>query len=157
MNTTNASSISSDEQLMGAAAHFFGPLAALVIWGTQKDKSNFIKFQTLQALAFDLVIITGMGVLFFCAFGVIFIGIFGSVLSMLRTTSAQSEFRFILPAILFPVTVTTCITPISFLTIAARLVASFSILNGKDYHYPLIGKWLENFIKSDPASSPTPP
>ena len=154
MNDARTSTVSSDEKLMGAAAHFFGPLAALIIWGTQKDKSPFIKFHTLQALAFDLVTITSLGIFFFCAFGVVFVGMFGSILSMTYTSSPESEFRFLLPAVLFPVMITTCITPISLLITAVRLAASFSILSGRDFRYPLIGKWLENFLKNDITSSP---
>ena len=58
------------------------------------------------------------------------------------------------PAVLFPVMIATCITPISLLITAVRLAASFSILSGRDFRYPLIGKWLENFLKNDINSSP---
>lgn len=154
MNTVSTSTVSSDEKLMSAAAHFFGPLAALLIWSTQKDKSYFIKFHTLQALAFDLVTVTSLGVFLFFASGVLVVGMFSSILSITYTTSPESEFRFLLPAVLLPVTITTCVTPISFLITAVRLVASFSVLSGRDFHYPMIGKWLENFMKNDANSQP---
>lgn len=153
MNTVNTSTVSSDEKLMSAAAHFFGPLAALLIWITQKDKSYFIKFHTLQALAFDLVTVTSLGVFLFCASGVLVVGTFSRILSM-TSTSPESEFRFLLPAVLLPFIITTCVTPISFLITAVRLVASFSVLSGRDFHYPMIGKWLENFMKNDANSQP---
>jgi uncharacterized Tic20 family protein len=74
--------LSSDEKLMGAVAHFFGPLVALIIWSTQKEKSHFVKFQALQALAIDIFLVVVMGILFFCSFrrsGPC--GILGSILS----------------------------------------------------------------------------
>lgn len=148
MNTTDTPAISSDEKLIGAAAHFFGPLAATILWVTQKDKSRFVKFQTLQALAFDLVIVTATGVLFFCVFGIMFLGMFASLLAMMRDPSSQNEFLFLLPATMFPVTIFACIFPFSFVITVARLVASVSILGGRNYRYPFIGKWLEKFMEN---------
>jgi hypothetical protein len=49
---------------------------------------------------------------------------------------------------MFPVTTFACIFPFSFIIIAARLVASVSILGGRNYQYPFIGKWLEKFMEN---------
>ena len=43
----------SDERVMAALAHFFGLIAALIVWVLNKDKSRFVRFQALQALALD--------------------------------------------------------------------------------------------------------
>ena len=48
--------ISMEERLMAALSHFFGMLVALVIWITQKDKSNFVRFQALQAVGLDAIL-----------------------------------------------------------------------------------------------------
>lgn len=47
MNTFSEAPLTSDEKLMGALAHFFGPLVAVIVWITQKEKSPFVKFQAL--------------------------------------------------------------------------------------------------------------
>ena len=148
MNTPVNLSPSSDEKLMGALAHLFGPLVALIVWSTQKDKSRFVKFQALQALAFDVILIAVMGVVLFCAFGVMFAGIFGSMFVTLGNASSPDAVPpfFILP-FMFPMLMSACILPFSLLILTARLIASISVLNGRNYQYPLLGKWLENFLK----------
>ena len=145
MNTPNFSP-SSDEKLMGALAHLFGPLVALVMWATQKDKSRFVKFQALQALAFDVIIIVVTGIVFFCLFGIMFAGMFGATFGALGSTSSQDGVTpfFMLPFI-FPFIISACVLPFSLLILVVRVVAAISILNGRNYKYPLLGRWLENF------------
>jgi uncharacterized Tic20 family protein len=148
MNASPNISPSSDERLMGALSHLFGPLVALVVWSTHKDKSRFVKFQALQALAFDLILVVVMGIVFFCIFGIMFVGMFGSVLGAMGSTSSPDAVMpfFMLP-FMFPFIIFACIFPFSLLILAIRLIASISILNGRNYQYPLLGKWLENFLK----------
>lgn len=147
MNTSTNLSPSSDEKLMGALAHLFGPLVALVVWSTQKDKSRFVKFQALQALVFDLILVVVMGIIFFCIFGIMFVGMFGSVFGAMGSTSSPKAITpfFMLP-FMFPFMTFACIFPFSLLIMAIRLIAFLSILNGRNYQYPLLGKWLENFL-----------
>jgi uncharacterized Tic20 family protein len=150
MSTPNNLPPSSDEKLMGALAHFFGPLIALVVWITQKEKSRFVKFQALQAMAFDGVLLLFMGVVSLCILGVIFLGIFGIMFGTFSNTSSASEevvpFFLMLP-FMFPFLTFACILPFSLLITAVRLIASISIINGRNYQYPLLGKWVENFLK----------
>ncbi|HEX2696884.1 MAG TPA: DUF4870 domain-containing protein [Anaerolineales bacterium] len=148
MNTTTDPSLSSDEKLMGALAHLFGPLVALVVWFMQKDKSRFVKFQTVQALAFDAILMIVMGIVFFCLFGVMFVGMFGAMFYGLGNTSSPDTVSpfFMLPA-MFPFTIFACAFPLSLLILGARVFAAISIFNGHNYKYPVLGNWLENFLK----------
>jgi uncharacterized Tic20 family protein len=150
MTTPDQLPPSSDERLMGALAHFFGPLVALVVWITQKDKSRFVKFQALQALAFDVVLLLVMGVVSLCLFGLMFLGIFGTMFGTFNELSSTPQdivpFFFMLP-FMFPFLTFVCILPLSLLITAVRLIASISIVNGRNYQYPLLGKWVENFLK----------
>ena len=138
----------SDEKMMGALAHVFGPLAAIIVWAIQKDKSRFVKFQALQALAFDVIVAVIMGAFFLCIFGVVFLGMSGSMFTIMNHPSTGNEVTpfFFLP-LMFPFTIFGCIFPLSFILLIVRLIAAMSILNGKNYHYPVIGKWLDNFIE----------
>ena len=148
MNTPAANPPSSDEKLMGALAHLFGPLVALVMWTTQKDKSRFVKFQSLQALAFDVILIVAMGIVLFCLFGLMAVGMFGSVFGVMgNTSSPDAVMPFFMVSFMFPFLMFACIFPFSLFILAVRLVASISILNGRNYQYPILGKWLENFLK----------
>jgi uncharacterized Tic20 family protein len=147
-NTPDTFSPSSNDKLMAALAHLFGPLVAIIVWTTQKDKSRFVKFQALQALAFDVILVVVMGIVFFCIFGVMAVGMFGSMYSVLGNTSSPDSIPpfFMLP-FMFPFTMFACIFPFSLLMLGVRLIASVSILNGRNYQYPLLGKWVENFLK----------
>jgi uncharacterized Tic20 family protein len=143
-------SLTSDEKLMGALAHLFGPLGAIIIWAIQKDKSRFVKFQSLQALIFDVVITVGMSVLFLCFFTLMFLGMFGLMFTTLNnsTSPKDAEIFFGIP-FMFPFTIFACVLPVSFPLLLFRLIAMFSVINGKNFHYPILGKWLENFLSNE--------
>lgn len=134
---------------MGALAHFFGMLAALIVWALQKDKSRFVKFQALQALLFDFTVATLFGVLFGCFFLLAMLGMSGSMFFFMSNASSSSD---IVPLIflpfLFQSTVFACIFPISLVLTVLRLVAALSVLNGREFRYPVLGRWLENFLTS---------
>lgn len=148
MNTSPNFPPSSDEKLMGALAHLFGPMVAIIVWATQKDKSRFVKFQALQALAFDIFLMLTMGIIFFCLFGTMFVGIFGSMFGVLANTSSpDTGLQFLMLPFMFPFITFACIFPFSISILILRIIAAMSILNGRNYQYPLLGKWLENFLK----------
>lgn len=147
--TNNKPAITSDEKLMSAIAHVFGPLGAIIVWAIQKDKSRFVKFQSLQALIFDVLLSLGMGLFFTCIFGVSFLTMTSSLFSASNDFSSPDNiapfffFPFMMPTLMFG-----CIFPFSFLIIIYRLFVAISILNGKDFRYPIIGKWLDNFLEN---------
>jgi uncharacterized Tic20 family protein len=147
MNASTDLSPSSDEKLMGALSHLFGPLIAIFVWATQKDKSRFVRFQALQALAFDVILMVVMGIVFFCLFGAMFIGMFGSMYSILGSTSSPDSLTpfFMLP-FMFPFTMIACVFPLSLLILGIRFIAFIAVMNGRNFQYPLLGKWLEKFL-----------
>lgn len=128
---------------LGAFLPFFGILATLIIWLTQKARSPLLRFQALQALLFQGV-----------AFGLYY------VISVLI---AGAYFVFILPFIALYETgwgdrVPYLLVPffllflgVILLMLAATIVyyflagqAAVKTLCGNDYRYPLIGKLTEN-------------
>jgi uncharacterized Tic20 family protein len=138
---------SSDERMLAALAHFFGLLGALIIWAMQKDKSRFVRFQAAQALAFDFLVTLLMGIVFFCFFGVMFLGMAGSMFTAMNSGPAPESFnRFMVLPFVFPTLVFTCIFPFSFGFLIARVVAAVSVLSGHDFHYPFLGKRVETFL-----------
>ena len=136
----------SDEKMMAALAHFFGSLAAIIVWAIQKDKSRFVKFQALQALSLDFFVMITTGIIFTCGFGIIFLGAFGFMFAGANNAGAQSESAFLILPMMFPFLTFGCLFPFSFILMILRAVAAISILNGWDYRYPIIGKWLDNFM-----------
>jgi uncharacterized Tic20 family protein len=138
--------LTSDEKLMGGVAHIFGPLVAIIVWVTQKEKSRFVKFQALQALAFDLFIIITGGLLFFCLLGAMFLGTFWTMFTAVNNASSKGFVSLFALPFMFPFITYACVGPVSLGILVLRLIAGVSVLNGRNYKYPIIGKWLENFL-----------
>ena len=146
MTEETALTPTSDERMLSALAHFFGVIAALIIWAVQKDKSRFVRFQAAQAMAFDFAVMIFMGVLFFCLFGVMFLGIFGTAFAAVNNSSSQGlsplmTIPFILPSLMF-----LCIVPFSLALLVTRVMATISVLSGNDFHYPILGEQVEKFL-----------
>jgi uncharacterized Tic20 family protein len=139
----------SDERMLGALAHFFGIIGALIIWVIQKDKSRFVRFQAAQALAFDLVTTLLMFVLVFCSMGVMFIGMFGTIFATANSSASPDSFGplMVLP-FMFPWLMFICIFPFAIALFVARIVATISVLNGNNFHYPRLGAKVENFLST---------
>lgn len=148
MNAPDNIPPTSDEKMMGALAHIFGPLVAIIVWAIQKDKSRFVKFQALQALVFDVIVAVIMGAFFLCIFGVAFLGMSGSMFSVMNNPSSGNDVvPFFLLPVMFPFMIFGCIFPFSFVLLIVRLITGISVLNGRNYPYPVIGKWLDNFLE----------
>jgi uncharacterized Tic20 family protein len=137
----------SDERMLGAVAHFFGLIGSLIVYLTQKDKSRFVRFQAAQALAFDLIVMCAMFVVFACLFGVMFIGIFVTMFAGLNSAGQSENFGWfmILPTI-FPFGTFLCIFPFSLAILITRIVATVSVFSGKDFRYPFLGTRVEQFL-----------
>lgn len=141
----------SDERLMAAISHFFGLLVALIVWVTQKDKSRFVRFQAIQAMAFDLIVsvvmLLAVGLVMLTVFGVLALGVgdiavFGGqgnpTTEPVRTLVAwMAAIPFLIPCLLIP------IAAIIFL---ARLIATIQTFQGKDFHYPWLGATVEHSL-----------
>jgi uncharacterized Tic20 family protein len=139
----------SDERIMGALAHFFGIIGAVIIWAIQKDKSRFVRFQAAQALAFDFVTMMLMFGLFFCSFGVILLGIFGTTFAAASSSaSSESVSPWMMFPFLFPWLMFACIFPFSLALFVIRIVATLSVLNGNNFRYPWLGARVENFLSN---------
>jgi uncharacterized Tic20 family protein len=137
----------SDEKLMGALAHFFGIIGALIIWAIQKDKSRFVRFQAAQALAFDFISTLLMLVLGFCSFGVMFIGMLGTIFTAANSSaSSESLSPFMIFPFMFPWLMFACIFPFATALFIAKIVAAISVLNGNNFRYPWLGAKVENFL-----------
>ena len=143
----------SDERMLAGLAHLFGVLGALIIWATQKDTSRFVRFQAVQALAFDFAGMLFMMILFACVFGVMFIGMLGMILVPLSSnTSHENAAPFMVFSFMSFSMMFACIYPFSLAFLIARIVATISVLSGKNFHYPILGTRVEQFL-ADPNKS----
>ncbi len=142
----------SDERLMAAVSHLFGLLVALVIWATNKDRSRYVRFQTTQSMAFDLVVMVVTFILVGCMMvgmlAVVALGTGGMILSVSPDGSApegpfalfialMTSVSFLIPCIMVPYAM--------FLWVC-RIVATLQTFQGKDFRYPWLGGQVERFL-----------
>ena len=132
----------SDERIMAALSHLFGPILSVIIWTTQKDKSAFVRFQALQALAFDLVLtfVSMAGVL--CSM-VVMIAFFAIDPSSAARDGPNSNFGAFFYA---PFIIWLPLMPCLLITTAVRWWAAFQTLQGRDFRYPWLGQKVADFL-----------
>lgn len=137
-----------DDRIMAALSHitiilpFLGVVAPIIIWVTQKEKSEYVAFQALQALAYQLSLV----VLYFIGMGCYMCSFFGPFLSMLF--SAEEPNSVVLGAfVLIPFTVMGLLFLGVIGYIIYGLVAAVMVVQGKDFRYMLIGNRLERYLQ----------
>ena len=141
------------DKIMVALAHvsallpFMGVIAPIVIWATQKDKSEFVAFQALQAVAYQLLMIlawfVGMGCYMLSFFSMFLtFPLTGSSSDVDPTASPIFMVVFLIPFIIFGAIF---IGGAAF--IIYGLVGAISTFQGKDFRYLLIGNRLANYLR----------
>lgn len=148
--TEQASTPTSDESLMAAISHFFGWLVALIVWATQKDKSPFVRFQAIQALAFDLittvVVFLLVGCMMVTILGVLGLGIGDIAILGSQGNPTTEPVRTVIALMTaVPLLIPCIFVPITGLIFIARLIATIQTFQGKDFHYPWLGALVERY------------
>lgn len=140
----------SDEKVMAALAHasvilsFLGPIAPTLIWSTQRQKSNYVRYHALQAMGYQA--------LFFWLW---FIGIFGLFLLIfpllivfsalfVRNSNNMEFFPFLIQALMF-----LFIFGFFGCYYLVGLVGAVFCFLGRDFRYPLLGNWLKRYLSRD--------
>lgn len=146
MNRVETLQPTSEERALAALCHFFGVLAALIVWATQKDKPRFLRFQSLQAMAFDAVFLIVFMALMMCVMGIQVIGLLGLAFSAARSTDSPERLVLIgVGSMLLPLVMSFCIMPVSLAALIVRTIAAISVARGQDFRYPLIADRVDAF------------
>jgi len=140
-----------EERWVAAMGHFsilimlWGMLAPLTAWLLQGKRSLFLKFQSVQTLVYQGV----ATVLYFGAGFVYVFGIFLLAASMGIMENMQAGSSEMIPGFIIFIIA-------SFIAIAILLLipllhvvgqyAGYRVLKGDDYHYPLVGKLVGQWI-----------
>ncbi len=141
-----------DERVMAALSHasallpMMGVIAPIIIWVTQKEKSKYVAFQALQALAYQLSMIlawfVGMGCYMLSFFGTFFSIPFSS-----SSHSSQSASPLFLAMFAIPFLVMGVMFIGSFLFVVYGVVGAVMAFQGKPFRYVIIGKRVEQFMQ----------
>jgi uncharacterized Tic20 family protein len=145
-----SSSSPQDERVMAAMAHAtiifsaVGLIGSLIIWGTQREKSEFVAFQALQAAVYQfLLLLAGLlaGALYTC-------GIFVLVTTLFFSPLGEGA------ALCFTFLTLSCTLGLLFLVLLAWLAyvgyglfGAVSVLQGRDFRYVLLGPWLARYMQ----------
>jgi uncharacterized Tic20 family protein len=141
---------SQDERIMAALSHaaiilsLLGLVVPVVMWVTQKDKSRYVAFQALQAIALQLIRLVG----FFIGMGCYMATIFSTV--FMQAASSSSRTSGFPTAMLIPFATLGVLGVFGLFFFLYAIVGAVMTLQGKDFRYFLIGDWVEQFMK--PAS-----
>lgn len=138
-----------DERLMASLAHggvlvgmftsgLGGILLALVIWLTQKEKSAYLAFQSLQALVYQVIVFL-LTTLAFACWGMLWL------MMMFPALVANSSAYQSAPPPVFWVGLSALICPLVFYfaVVAYGLWAAVRCFSGHDFRYVFIGNWLD--------------
>ena len=152
-DATNEELLNDDHEIHWVAAmgHFsviialWGILAPLSIWLTEGKQNIFLKFQSIQTLVFQVVVT----VLYFVGGFVYLLGIFVLFASIGLTgtpDTISSVGIFGLALFFASLLITFAVVLVIPLMHILGQWAGYRVLRGDDYHYPFIGRLVENRI-----------
>lgn len=138
----------SEDRLLASLAHLgaFLPLAglllALILWITQQGRSALLRFQALQALLFQGIALALYYLAGFVLAGVYFVFFFPFIL-ISESGGGEEAAWVVIPflVIFFGMVVLMVLAAAGYYLLAA--LAAVNTLRGRDYRYPLVGRWTE--------------
>jgi uncharacterized Tic20 family protein len=144
-----------NDKIMAALAHvsailpFMGIIAPIVIWATQKDKSEFVAFQALQATAYQLIMIFA----WFVGMGCYMLSFFSMFLTIPFSGSGSevdpTVTPFFMAGFLIPFSIFGAIFVGGAILIVYGIVGAVMTFQGKKFHYIVIGKQLARYLEKD--------
>ena len=150
---TALSAPSQNDKIMAALAHvsallpLMGVIAPIIIWATQKDKSEYVAFQALQAITYQLLMI----LVWFVGMGCYMLSFFTTFLTMPfaggNGEGDPSTAPIFLVGFLVPFIIFGAIFVGGALFIIYGLIGAFQTFQGKDFRYIIIGNRLANYLQ----------
>ncbi len=153
MNVEDQVQTTPDERVLAALSHFFGLIAALIVWATQKDKSRFVRFQALQAMAFDMVFTVAYVLFMFCMMGVMFLFIMAGALYAAQSMPPDNMAPALVSSMFAPWLMFMCIMPLVLAAMVVRIIAAIAVATGHNFRYPLLARGVDAFLKEPVPSS----
>jgi len=140
-----------DERIMAAVAHAtviwptLGLLAPLVIWGTQREKSPFVGFQSIQAAAYQFILLLG-GLLgaacYMCSF-------FSLPFAAVLTAPFDEGAALCVPLLTFSFSfgILFLLMLLWLAYVGYGLFGAVWVLQGNDFRYVFLGPRLERYLE----------
>lgn len=141
-----------NDKIMAALAHvsallpLMGVIAPIVIWATQKDKSEFVAFQALQAIVYQLLMIlawfVGMGCYMLSFFLTFFLTIPFAGSEGTPESSPLFMLGFFIPFIIFGL-----IFIGGAIFIIYGVTGAIMTFQGKNFRYIILGNRLASYLR----------
>lgn len=145
---TIPSPTTSNERWLAALAHAgiliptFGLAAPLVVWLAQRQKSAFLTFQALQALAFQLLLAVA-GVIGGFLSGFLILGFTLAAMALGIAIESETPFIFMTGGTWLVLGLLLCVLG---LFVLLGLIAALACASGANFRYPLLGEWLARYL-----------
>jgi uncharacterized Tic20 family protein len=142
---------SSDEKIMAALVHgsvflmFLGPIVPVIVWASQRQKSRYVSFHALQAMGYQALI-------FWLWIVVMILVVICSVLLIPLSGALMRDAQDPVVPFLFQIPIMLGIFGVMGLTFITGIVGAVFCLVGRDFRYPFLGKWLEQYLSYDPET-----
>jgi len=142
-----------NDKIMAALAHvsallpLMGVIAPIIIWATQKDKSEFVAFQALQAVAYQLLMI----LTWFVGMGCYMLSFFTTFLTIpFAGNGAETDptvAPFFMVGFLIPFIILGIIFVGGAIFILYGLVGAIMTFQGKNFRYLILGQRLASYLQ----------
>lgn len=140
----------SDEKLMAALAHgsillaFLGPIVPAIVWMSQRKKSKYVSFHALQAMGYQalmfwLWIVVGTLIMLFAMCLLVPLAMF-----VMENSNNPGVAPFVVQIFMF-----LFIFGFMGLFFLTGIAGAIFCLTGREFRYPLLGKWLEKYLAYD--------
>ena len=140
---------SSDEKVMAALAHgsiflmFLGPVVPVIVWASQRKKSKYVSFHALQAMGYQ-----ALSFWLWIAVGILVALLSLFLIPLAGTLMKDPQDAATIP-FLFQVPIFLGIFGWMALSFAIGIAGAVFCLIGRDFRYPILGKWLERYLSYD--------
>ena len=148
MDTNSSVFIDQNDRIMAALAHItaiipmVGIIAPIIIWATQKDKSEYVAFQSLQAIIYQLSIILA----WFLGMGCYMTAFFGMFILIPLSESFSNSVPMDIFGVFLPFFVMLVMMVGGIVYIIYGVVAAVMTSQGKNFRYVVIGNRLEKYL-----------
>ena len=143
-----------NDKIMAALAHvsallpLMGVMAPIVIWATQKDKSEFVSFLALNAVAYQLLMILA----WFVGMGCYMLSFFSTFLTIPFAGEGMESgpgSLFFMLGFFIPFAIFGLIFLGGALFIVYGVVGAIMTFQGKKFRYVFLGKRLERYLQKN--------
>lgn len=140
---------SPDEKVMAALTHgsvflmFLGPVVPVIIWASQRKKSKYVSFHALQAMGYQ-----ALSFWLWIAIGIL-IGLLALLLIPLLVVLMKEPRDAATIPFLFQFPIFIGIVGWMGLSFVIGIAGAIFCLTGRDFRYPILGRWLERYLSYD--------